>query len=246
MKIEGAVALVTGGARGLGLAIASHLADLGAVVVAADRDATALASLPATIAGVETDVTDPARVAKTVADIASLHGGIDVLVNNAGVIFSAPLVNMLNPKSMMHDYGQFRDCVTANLDSVFIATSAVVEHMVRARRPGVIVNISSISARGNAGQTAYSAAKAGVNAMTVTWSKELGRLGIRCNAIAPGFIDTEATRRALSSATVKHLETSTPAGRLGSAKDVAEAAAYLIQNDFVTGAILDVNGGLVI
>lgn len=246
MKIEGAVALVTGGARGLGLAIASHLADLGALVVAADRDATALASLPANIAGVETDVTDPPRFRKTVADIASLHGDVDVLVNNAGVIFSAPLVNMLNPESMMHDYARFRDCVTANLDSVFIATSAVVEHMVRARRPGVIINISSISARGNAGQTSYSAAKAGVNAMTVTWSKELGRLGIRCNAIAPGFIDTEATRRALSSATVKHLEASTPAGRLGSAKDVAEAAAYLIQNNFVTGAILDVNGGLVI
>ncbi|MEM5786757.1 MAG: SDR family oxidoreductase, partial [Syntrophobacteraceae bacterium] len=169
-----------------------------------------------------------------------------ILVNNAGVIFSEPFVNIMNPAGMMHDYGRYRDSLVANLDSVFIVTSAVVEQMVLNRTRGAIVNISSISASGNEGQTAYSAAKAGVNAMTVTWSKELGRLGIRCNAVAPGFVDTGSTRRALSESVLKHIQSSTPLRRLGKAHEVAQAVAALIENDFMNGVVLNVNGGLTI
>jgi 3-oxoacyl-[acyl-carrier protein] reductase len=118
--------------------------------------------------------------------------------------------------------------------------------MVTRRTKGVIVNISSISACGNEGQTAYSAAKAAVNAMTVTWSKELGRWGIRCNAVAPGFIGTESTRHALSESNLKHVQDSTPLRRLGKAEEVAHAVTALIENDFINGVILDVNGGLTI
>ena len=132
------------------------------------------------------------------------------------------------------------------MDSVFIVTSAVVESMVSRRSKGVIVNISSISACGNEGQTAYSAAKAGVNAMTATWSKELGRLGIRCNAVAPGFIGIESTRRALSEEAIKHVKANTPLRRLGEAQEVALAVASLIENDFLNGVVLNVNGGLTI
>lgn len=246
MEVEGAVALVTGGAQGLGLAIARRLADDGATVVVADRNPQALAALAEGLEGVSMDVTDPEQVRTVVAGIVERHGRVDILVNNAGVIFSEPFVNVMNPAGIMHDYGRFRASLTVNLDSVFIVTAAVVEHMVKLRIKGAIVNISSISACGNEGQTAYSAAKAGVNAMTVTWAKELGRWGIRSNAVAPGFIGTDSTRQALNETVLKHIQTSTPLRRLGRAAEVAQAVIALIENDFINGTVLDVNGGLTI
>lgn len=244
MQIDGAVVLVTGGASGLGRAIADYLHERGALVVIGDRDAAALQALPKHFQGVLVDVISPAQAAGLVAEVMSMHGRIDVLVNNAGVIYNEPFVNVMNPAGIMHDYGRFRDSLLVNLDSVFIMTSAVVEQMVPRRAKGVIVNISSISARGNEGQTAYSAAKAGVNAMTVTWAKELGRWGIRCNAVAPGFINTESTRRALAESTLQHIKSNTPLRRLGQASEVAHAVTTLIENEFLTGVILDVNGGI--
>ena len=246
MKLEGAIALVTGGAKGLGLAIANHLHEQGSKVIVADLDDQALAALPETIEGYLLDVTQPIEVGITIKSLIERHGRIDILVNNAGVIYSEPLLNIMNSPKMMHNYEQFRKSITANLDSVFIMTSAVVEQMVLCRNKGVIVNISSISACGNEGQTAYSAAKAGVNAMTVTWSKELGRLGIRCNAIAPGFIETDSTRHALNDSIIKHVQSNTPLRRLGHADNVAQAVVSVITNDFINGAVLDVNGGLTI
>lgn len=246
MRIDGAVALVTGGARGLGLAIANHLQSLGATVVVADLDRDALGKLPATLTGHVLDVTRPPDARAAVAEIIERHGRIDILVNNAGVIYSEPFVNVMNPDGIMHDYNRFREILDVNLDSVFIMTSAVVEQMVTRRGKGVIVNISSICAGGNEGQTAYSAAKAAVDAMTVTWSRELGRWGIRCNAVAPGFIDTESTRTALAEPVLKHIQASTPLRRLGEADEVAQAVAAVIENDFINGAVLAVNGGLVI
>lgn len=246
MVVKGAVALVTGGAQGLGLAIARRLAEEGATVVVADHNAKTLAALPQGLEGVPMDVTEPEQVKPAVAGIVERFGRLDILVNNAGVIFSEPFVNIMNPAGVMHDYGRFRASLTVNLDSVFIVTSAVVEHMVKRRTKGVIVNISSISASGNEGQTAYSAAKAGVNAMTVTWAKELGRWGIRSNAVAPGFIGTDSTRDALNEAALKHIQSNTPLRRLGQADEVAQAVIALVENDFINGAVLDVNGGLTI
>ena len=244
MEIKGAVALVTGGAQGLGLAIAQRLAKDGAIVVVADRNEDALAMMSPGLECVTMDVTDHEQVKKTVAGIMKRHGHLDVLVNNAGVIFSEPFVNVMNPVGIMHDYGRFRASLILNLDSVFIVTAAVVEQMVNRRIKGAIVNISSISACGNEGQTAYSAAKAGVNAMTVTWSKELGRWGIRTNAVAPGFIGTDSTHNALNEAILKHIQVNTPLRRLGQADEVAQAVISLIENDFINGVILPVNGGL--
>lgn len=235
---------MTGGAQGLGLSIATRLAKAGANVVVADRDARSLAMLPGGLAAVKMDVTDPEQVNVAVASIVERHGQIDILINNAGVIFSEPFVNVMSPAGIMHDYSRFRASLAANLDSVFIVTSAVVEQMVKRRNKGSIINISSISASGNEGQTAYSAAKAGVNAMTVTWSKELGPWGIRVNALAPGFFDTDSTRQALSATALKHIESNTPLRRLGIADEVARAVVSLVENEFVNGVVLDVNGGL--
>lgn len=244
MLVKGATALVTGGAQGLGLSISTRLGEAGASVVVADRNTELLARLPKDLVGVEMDVTDPKQVNVQVAGIVERHGQIDILVNNAGFIFSEPFVNVMKPDGIMHDYDRFRRSLAVNLDSVFIVSSAVVEQMIKCRTKGAIVNISSITACGNEGQTAYSAAKAGVNAMTVTWSKELGRWGIRVNALAPGFIGTDSTRHALSGAALKHVESNTPLRRLGEAEEVAQAVISLVENEFINGVVLDVNGGL--
>lgn len=244
MQINGTIALVTGGAKGLGLAIANHLQSRGSTVIVADRDKEALSQLPKPMAGQVLDVTQPDEAKIVMAAIVEEHGRIDILINNAGVIYSEPFVNVMNPVGIMHDYSRFRDSLKVNLDSVFIMTSAAVELMIKLRTKGTIVNISSISACGNEGQTAYSAAKAAVNAMTVTWAKELGRWGIRCNAIAPGFIDTDSTKHALNESVLKHIQTNTPLRRLGKPGEVAQAVASVIENDFINGVILNLDGGL--
>lgn len=244
MKIEGAVIVVTGGARGLGLCVAETLRQKGAIIEIADRDADLIAQLPAELSGTHCDVTNPDDVQKWIERVVQSRSRIDALINNAGIIHSEPLINIMNPTSMRHDFSSFERIITGNLTSTFLVTSHVVEQMVRLRIKGAIINISSISAVGNEGQTAYSAAKAGVNAMTITWAKELGRLGIRCNAVAPGFIDTASTRASLTPATVRHLESQTPLRRLGATTDVAHAVTSLLENDFVNGMVLGVDGGL--
>ncbi|MGS2716908.1 SDR family NAD(P)-dependent oxidoreductase [Eionea flava] len=246
LEVRGAVILVTGGANGLGLIISKHLRALGARVVVADRNAEALKNIPKGIEGYVMDVTKPEDVKSVIDGIFNKYEKVDVLINNAGVIFSEPFVNIMNPDGIMHSYQRFKDSITVNLDSVFIVSSAVVKRMVERRIKGNIVNISSISARGNEGQTAYSAAKAGVNAVTVTWSKELARIGIRCNAIAPGFIGSDSTHSALSESAIKHVLNNTPLRRLGEALEVAKAVTSVIENEFINGVVLDVNGGLTI
>jgi 3-oxoacyl-[acyl-carrier protein] reductase len=190
------------------------------------------------------DVTDVSSVKGVVDDVFVRFGRIDVLVNNAGVIFSKPMVNLSQPSNLMHDYDSFRSSVTSNMDSVFIVTSAIVEKMVWRRTRGAVINISSISACGNAGQTAYSAAKAGVNAMTVTWSKELGKLGIRCNAVAPGFFDTTSTNHSLAPEIKTHIQRNTPLQRFGDKEEIARAISFVIENDYMNGAVLNIDGGL--
>ncbi len=246
LELNGAIALISGGAKGLGLTLATYLQAQGTTVIVADIDKQALAGLPQGIEGYALDVTCPTDAQAVVKSITDKFGRIDILVNNAGIIYSEPMVNLMNQSRLMHDYGQFRKSIVANLDSVFIMSTVVIEQMVRSRVKGVIINMSSISACGNAGQTAYSAAKAGVNAMTVVWSKELGKLGIRCNAVAPGFIDTQSTRSALNESIIKHIKTNTPLQRLGQAEEVAQAVEFCITNDYVNGIVLSVNGGLTI
>jgi 3-oxoacyl-[acyl-carrier protein] reductase len=244
LKIDGAVIAITGGAKGLGLCIAEDLVGKGGIVEVVDRDAELVATLPSEISGACYDVAEPEDVQKWIDGIVQNHGRIDILINNAGVIYNEPIVNILNPTSMRHDFSNFKRVITGNLYTTFLVTSHVVEHMVKLRTKGSIINISSISSAGNEGQTAYSAAKAGINSMTVTWAKELGRLGIRCNAIAPGFIDTPSTRASLQSTTIRHLESQTPLRRLGTPHDVAHAVISLIENDYINGVILGVDGGL--
>lgn len=244
MNINGAVALVTGGAGGLGTSIAEHLAELGAKVVVADIQELSLSKMSSKFAKYSFDVTDPEQVKESIATIVKNEGPIEILINCAGSIDSAPFVNLMNPSELMLDYERFKRNLVVNFDSVFLVTSATVEHMLRNRIKGCVVNISSISGRGNEGQSSYSSAKAALNALTITLSKELGKMGIRVNAVAPGFIETESTEQALSDAHINHIVSSTPLRRLGKASEISKAVVSLVDNDFINGAILDVNGGL--
>lgn len=246
MKIKDSVAIVTGGASGLGLGIASDLLDNYAKVVIFDINQAKLDSLNKDFVTYNVDITDYDLVQKAINKVFDKFGKIDILINNAGVIYSEPLINIMNPTNMKHSYEKFKQNLEINLNSVFITSSIVSEKMVLKRTKGLIINMSSISANGNAGQTVYSAAKAGVEAMTKTWSKELGSFGIRSVAIAPGFINTESTNDALNKKTIEHIKSHTPLKKLGEVKNISKSVLYIIENDFINGTVLEIDGGLTI
>lgn len=238
-------AIVTGGAAGLGLATAEALAKRDYNTVIFDIDRTRLTALAHTLfTCFEVDVTDEAEVIAAVNKVVAGFGTIDVLVNNAGTIMSEPLVNIMNREQPRHSFTLFTQNITINLNAVFLVGSVVAEQMILKRTKGVVVNISSICAGGNAGQSAYSAAKAGVEALTRVWSKELGVFGIRVAAIAPGFMDTESTNLALNEKKLKELTAKTPLRRLGTAQNVAQAVLSVLDNDFINGAVIAVDGGI--
>lgn len=239
--------LLTGGAGAVGWDLVRDLSPDVRKVIVLDRDAPALADLgrafPET-ARYSCDLASFEDVAKTIALIYEDGHTVGVLINNAGAIHSEPLINPLKRPDSKHDLGSWHKTIEDNLHSVFHVTACVAQKMVALRTKGVIINISSIAAAGNAGQSAYGAAKAAVNALTVTWSKELGRLGIRVAAIAPGFLETASTRRALSERHVENWVKQTPIGRLGSPQEMVQAIRFIIENGYFNGRILELDGGL--
>jgi 3-oxoacyl-[acyl-carrier protein] reductase len=238
--------MVTGGAGSLGRAIALCLRDHGCRVIALDRDETALAKMGSE-PGIDTmlcDLLDSSAAERCIGEAWERHGPISILVNAVGYIHSAPLVNMASRMDRRHSIEAWRRVIDINLTAVFLATVNVVDRMVSTRTRGVVINLSSIAAAGNAGQGAYSAAKSGVNAMTKAWAKELGILGIRFVAIAPGFIDTPTTRAALPEPIMKEWINRTPLRRLGSVEDVLSAIVFAITNEQLTGKVIEIDGGL--
>jgi len=195
---------------------------------------------------VRCDVTKPEEVEDSVNSFFEKFGAIDVLVNNAGVLFSAPLVSLSMGGIKKHDYDAWQRIISTNLSSAFYMAVNVAEKMIMKRTRGVIVNVSSVSAAGNPGQSAYSAAKAGVNALTSTWAKELGPLGIRVVGIAPGYTDTESTREVLNEDVLKDIVKRVPLRRLGNVDDIVDAIRFVIENNFANGKVFEVDGGLVV
>ncbi|MDZ4795224.1 MAG: SDR family NAD(P)-dependent oxidoreductase [Bacteroidota bacterium] len=239
--------LITGGASGIGKALVAGLLQHGAKVIVIDQNLNGIKSLVSEfpdVAAYAADLTDIEQVKSVVGNIYHNHERINVLVNNAGVIHSEPLINLLSPEDKKHQIDTWKKTIDINLNAVFYLTAHIAEQMVTRRHKGVIINISSIAATGNAGQSAYSATKAAVNALTVSWSKELGMFGIRCNSIAPGFMDTPSTQNALSEAKIKQYQKNTPLGRLGKTEEILHALEFIIENDFYNGAILQLDGGL--
>lgn len=249
MLIAGSRVLVTGGGSGIGRYLVERLDAESAEVCVLEVDAARCAELCEAFGGrIKTwqcDVTDPAAVDAALQAIFDSGFEPNVLINNAGIIHSEPLVNMLSRGERVHSRESWRRVMATDLDSVFYVTSRIVDRMLAKRIKGVVISISSISANGNPGQSAYSAAKAGVNALTRTWAKELGGLGLRFAAIAPGFIDTPSTRAALSEAALTRLQQQIPLRRLGELESIYLAVRHVIENDYLTGTVLEVDGGLV-
>lgn len=245
MRLAGKVALVTGSARGIGKAIVDKFAAEGAVVAISDVANEAAAR--ETLAAVESaggkgmvamfDVGDAAQVESAVAGILSAQGRIDILVNNAGITRDNLLLRMSEE--------DFDAVVRTNLKGTFLLTKFVSRHMIK-QRSGRIVNMSSVvGLMGNAGQSNYSAAKAGIAGFTKSMARELGSRGVTVNAIAPGFIQTAMTA-GLPEAVQKAFLQQIPLGRFAAPEEVAELALFLASDaaGYVTGQVIGINGGL--
>lgn len=248
MKLDGATILVTGGGSGLGRYFVEQFVDAGAKLIVLENNLDMCEELnnlfSNSIQAFVCDVSDPEAVNQSFEKIKGLGIQIDVLVNNAGIIHNELLVNFASRTERIHSKDSWRKVMATDLDSVFFVTSCAVDQMLANRKKGVVLSISSIAAKGNAGQTAYSAAKAAVIAMSNTWSKELGAMGLRFITISPGFIDVPSTRSALSEATLSKLQQQTALRKLGTKESVFQALCYAINNDYVTGTNLEVDGGL--
>ncbi|MFZ6646023.1 3-oxoacyl-ACP reductase FabG [Undibacterium sp. TJN25] len=244
MRLRGNVAIVTGGAQGIGKATALKFAREGAKVVVCDLNADAVASTVeecraagGEALGFRVDVTSRASLDEMVEAVRGKYGRIDTLVNNAGITRDARLQKMTD--------SQFEEVIDVNLRAVFYAAQAVVDTMIEGGG-GVILNASSVvGIYGNYGQTNYAATKFGVIGFTKTWSRELGPKGIRVNAVAPGFIDTPILST-VPQDVLQQMRDKVPLRRLGKPEEIADIYAFLASNEasYINGAVIEVSGGL--
>ncbi|MDI1361713.1 3-oxoacyl-ACP reductase FabG [Methylotenera sp.] len=242
--LTGQIALVTGASRGIGAAIAQALGEQGAIVIGTATSDNGAASISSTFAsanikgeGIALNVNDAAQVAMILKTISEKYGDVSILVNNAGITRDTLLMRMKDE--------DWDDVLSTNLTSVFRMSQAVLRPMMKART-GRIISISSVVGHmGNAGQTNYAAAKAGMTGFTKSLAAEVGSRGITVNCVAPGFIDTDMTAELPEEVTTKMLAR-IPAGRLGNVKEIAATVAFLASPNaaYITGETIHVNGGM--
>lgn len=249
MLLSEARIIITGAGSGFGKNMALHFAKQNAKVFALDIDDKALAQLKSENIAIQSyvcDITDNPKVESVIDEIFDTDITANVLINNAGIMKNAPLINILQRPDSKHSIDLWHRVMDVNQNAVFYTTRAFAHQMVKRRNKGAIINISSIAAGGNAGQTAYSASKAAVEAMTKVWAKELGVFGIRAVAVAPGFIDTAGTHDALEEKMLKRWIEQTPLKRTGKIHEIVSAVGFVIENDFINGEVIRVNGGLIL
>lgn len=244
MKLGNKTAIITGGAQGIGYATAIKFLQDGAKIVIIDLDkkqveqaVSELKQYGEQVIGFAADVTNKAAIESAFQLTIDQFGSIDILVNNAGIVDDAQLVKM--------GEDQWDRVIDVNLKGVFIVTQAAALRMKEQKR-GVILNASSVvGLHGNFGQTNYVAAKAGINGMTKTWAKELGRYNIRVNSIAPGFVLTDMVKN-MPQKVQSMMEEKSLIKRIGKPEDIANAYAFLASDEasFITGTVLSVDGGL--
>lgn len=251
MNLQNKTIVITGSGQGLGRTMAINFAKSGANIALIDLNEALLKESAMLIRqhNVEVkyyiaNVSNEQQVENTFKEISDDFGGIDVLINNAGILRDGMFVKAKDGVvSKKMSLSQFQSVIDVNLTGVFLCGREAAVHMIESKNKGVIINMSSIARGGNIGQTNYSAAKAGVVAMTTTWARELGRHDIRVAAIAPGVIRTAMTD-AMKPEMRDRLEKMKPVGRLGEAEEIAHTAKYIIENDFFTGRTLEIDGGL--
>jgi 3-oxoacyl-[acyl-carrier protein] reductase len=243
MRLKDKVAIITGSARGIGQATAVKFAMEGARVVVCDLDRKAVdevvAQIVATggqVAGFVVNVTDKASIAAMVHGVMHKYGRIDVLVNNAGIVDDAMFRKMTDD--------QFERVIDINLKGTYNCARAVVDIMI-AQGAGVILNASSVvGLYGNFGQTNYAASKFGVIGMAKTWARELGRKGIRANAVCPGFVETTILK-SIPQKVMQAMIDRVPLGRLAKPEEIANTYAFLASDEasYINGAVIEVSGG---
>lgn len=242
MSFTGQIALVTGASRGIGKAIATVLADRGATVIGtatSDKGAEAITEYLQAQGGcgMVLNVTNNESITELFNHIKQQYGDIDILVNNAGITRDNLLMRMKDE--------EWDDIIATNLTSVFKLSKTVLRAMMK-KRSGRVINIGSVvGSMGNAGQTNYSAAKAGLLGFTRSMAKEVASRGITVNAVAPGFVETDMTR-ALDEGQRKAILAEVPMARLGDPADIAKTVAFLASDDaaYITGETIHVNGGM--
>jgi 3-oxoacyl-[acyl-carrier protein] reductase len=250
VRLQGKVSIITGGAQGIGFATAQKFLDEGAQVAicdvrqeAVDNAVKELKASPSgrngKIEGFVVDVTKRAQADQMVASLKDRYGRIDVLVNNAGITLDSRLQKMTDD--------QFDKVIAVNLKGVYNCAQSVVNTMVE-QGSGVILNASSVvGIYGNFGQTNYAATKFGVIGFTKTWARELGPKGVRCNAVAPGFIATPILG-SIPDKVMKQITDRVPLGRLGQPAEIANAYAFLASDEasYINGAVIEVSGGMTV
>ena len=250
MKIHGKTILITGAGRGLGAAMALGLAERGADLALVDLDTAGLDAVRSACRarGVRAEsytgnVAVEADVIATFDRIVADFGRLDGAIANAGILRDGLLIKAKNREvTGKLSLAQWQAVIDVNLTGVFLTGREAAERMITLGNGGCIVNISSLSRAGNFGQSNYSAAKAGVAALTVVWAKELARFGIRVNAIAPGFIKTEMVA-SMKPEILEKMAAGIPVQRLGEPQEIAATAIFLFENDYVNGRVLDIDGG---
>jgi 3-oxoacyl-[acyl-carrier protein] reductase len=254
MDLNGKTAVVTGGASGIGLAIAQAFVQKGAKVLVADVNE---AGLKAAVEGLrqaggqaEAIVCNVAREAdceQLAARAVERFGALDIAVLNAGILRDGLLLKVdketRKPKGKM-TLDQWQSVIDVNLTGVFLSGRECAWKMVELGTPGVIIPMSSVARYGNQGQTNYAAAKAGVAAMTTTWAGELSRYRIRVAGIAPGFIETPMVMKDMKPEALEMWAKKIPIGRLGKPHEIAQAAVFIAEDELLTGVVLDVTGGI--
>jgi 3-oxoacyl-[acyl-carrier protein] reductase len=251
VNVRGKTILVTGAGRGIGRSLAVHFASKGANLALLDVNADDVSETRArcTELGITAhsyiaDAANEDSVVGALDGVTRDFGVLDGLINNAGIVRDGMLIKVKDGQVVgKMSLAQWQAVIDTNLTGVFLCAREAAQHMISRNVRGVIVNVSSISRAGNAGQTNYSAAKAGVAAMTVVWAKELARFGIRVGAVAPGFIRTPMVEAMKPEALAK-MTAPVPLGRLGEPTEIAHAVGFIFENDLFTGRCVEVDAGL--
>jgi 3-oxoacyl-[acyl-carrier protein] reductase len=246
MNLKNKMVVITGGARGLGLAMAQALESKGAIPVIIDLDQSqidyALEQLSNAV-GYCANICDQDQVSSVFQKIDAELGSLHAIINNAGITNDGLMLKKKDGALQKMPLSEFQSVIDVNQVGTFLCAQEAAAIMIKNQFKGVIINISSISRAGNFGQSNYSASKAAVVAMTTTWSKELASFGIRSAAIAPGFIATEMTHKVPTSV-LAGITQKIPAGRLGEPGEIASGVLFILENEYFNGRVLEIDGGL--
>ena len=250
MQLEDKVIIITGGGQGLGRAMAEYLAERRVRLALVDLNQEKLDETAAACRaqGVQArtylcNVASEEQVTQTIAQIAEDFGSINGLINNAGILRDGLTIKVKDGEMSKMSLAQWQSVIDVNLTGVFLCTREVAAKMIELQNEGAIINISSVSRAGNIGQANYSAAKAAVAADTVVWARELARYGIRVAGVAPGFIETDMVA-SMKPEALQRMTDVIPLKRLGKPKEIAHAIAFLLENEYFTGRILELDGGV--